>query len=75
MRALLAWVLAACASTNALGQSLPASVQLPTLQVFSVDTTVSVPDRGGMWLGSIGRRSEGRNEFAHGQGGRGVFGP
>ncbi|MGE0607881.1 MAG: hypothetical protein AB7O62_12375 [Pirellulales bacterium] len=47
----------------AAGQSLPASVQLPTLQVFTVDTTVSVPDRGGMWLGGIGRRREGRNEF------------
>jgi hypothetical protein len=27
------------------------SVQLPTYSSFSVSTTVSVPDRGGMWLG------------------------
>lgn len=31
------------------------TVQLPTVQVFSVDTTVSVPDGGGVALGGINR--------------------
>jgi hypothetical protein len=31
------------------------SVQLPTLSVFTVDTTVSVPDRGGIFSGGVGR--------------------
>lgn len=35
------------------------AVQLPTFQVFSVQTTVMVPDGGTMSLGSIGRGSMG----------------
>lgn len=45
------------------GQPLATTVQLPTFQVFTVDTTVSVPDRGGMWLGGIGGQRSGRNQF------------
>src|SRR5438094_9576110 len=37
-------------------QPLPAStVQLPTFSVFNVTTTVSVPDRGGIYLGGVDR--------------------
>lgn len=39
------------------------TVQQPTLAVFSVTTTVSVPDQGTVLLGGIKRLSEGRNEF------------
>lgn len=38
------------------------TVQLPTFNTFSVMTTVSVPDRGGAYLGGIGRAYSGRNE-------------
>jgi len=38
-------------------------VQLPTFQVISVATTVSVPDGGTVLLGGIKRLREGRNEF------------
>jgi hypothetical protein len=36
----------------------PTTVQLPTVQVFSVSTTVSVPDGGGVLLGGINRASD-----------------
>jgi general secretion pathway protein D len=39
------------------------TVQLPTLSVVSVNTTVSVPDGGTVLLGGIKRLSEGRTEF------------
>jgi general secretion pathway protein D len=39
------------------------TVQLPTFQVISVSTTVSVPDGGTVLLGGIKRLSEGRTEF------------
>jgi general secretion pathway protein D len=39
------------------------TVQLPTFQVITVNTTVSVPDGGTVLLGGIKRLSEGRNEF------------
>jgi hypothetical protein len=35
------------------------AVQLPTFRYFSVDTTVSVPDRGGVILGGVDRASSG----------------
>ncbi|MCG8449736.1 MAG: general secretion pathway protein GspD [Pirellulales bacterium] len=38
------------------------TVQLPTFEVISVSTTVSVPDGGTVLLGGIKRLSEGRNE-------------
>ena len=37
-------------------QQLPATtVQLPSFSIFSVNTTVSVPDSGGMYLGGVNR--------------------
>ncbi|MEM9657139.1 MAG: hypothetical protein AAF961_02150, partial [Planctomycetota bacterium] len=39
------------------------TVQLPTFQIISVSTTVSVPDGGTVLLGGIKRLQEGRNEF------------
>jgi general secretion pathway protein D len=39
------------------------TVQLPTFQVISVSTTVSVPDGGTVLLGGIKRLNEGRTEF------------
>ena len=39
------------------------TVQLPTFEVISVSTTVSVPDGGTVLLGGIKRLSEGRSEF------------
>jgi hypothetical protein len=38
-------------------------VQLPTYSFFSVNTTVTVPDRGSAALGGVNRAAEGRNEF------------
>jgi hypothetical protein len=41
-------------------QPLPATtVQLPSFSYFSVNTTVSVPDRGGAFLGGINRARDG----------------
>jgi general secretion pathway protein D len=39
------------------------TVQLPTFQVITVNTTVSVPDGGTVLLGGVKRLSEGRSEF------------
>lgn len=39
------------------------TVQLPTFEVITVNTTVSVPDGGTVLLGGIKRLSEGRTEF------------
>lgn len=39
-------------------------VQLPTFQFFTVNTSVSVPDRGGAYLGGVGRSSMGTQQFA-----------
>ena len=44
----------ATSATQAWGQA----VQLPTFQVFSVNTTVSVPDGGGALLGGINRAAD-----------------
>jgi hypothetical protein len=41
-------------------QPLPATtVQLPTFSYFTVNTTVSVPDRGGAYLGGVNRARDG----------------
>jgi hypothetical protein len=42
---------------------LPATVQLPSFSYFGVDTSVSVPDRGSMSLGGVGRSSTGSTAF------------
>jgi hypothetical protein len=39
---------------------VPTTVQLPTFSFFTVQTTVSVPDSGGMSLGGINRGGNGR---------------
>jgi len=39
------------------------TVQLPTFSFFSVGTTVSVPDRGSVYMGGVKRAATGRNEF------------
>ncbi len=47
---------------EAFGQQA-AAVQLPTISSFSVNTTVSVPDRGSVLLGGVHRAASGRSEF------------
>lgn len=42
---------------------LPATVQLPSFSYFGVDTSVSVPDRGSMSVGGVGRSSMGSTAF------------
>ena len=38
-------------------------IQQPVIQQFHVDTVVSVPDRGAMFLGGVGRNAGARNRF------------
>lgn len=45
-------------STGAVFAQAPTTVQLPVTQVFSVNTTVSVPDGGGALLGGINRAAD-----------------
>ena len=52
---LLVLLLSAILSNRAAGQI----VQLPTFQVFSIGTTVVIPDRGSMYLGGVNRASFG----------------
>ncbi len=47
------------AARTSSGQNV--TVQLPTFHVFSVATTVVVPDRGSMYLGGVNRASFGSN--------------
>ena len=51
-----------CGTATAFAQTPPAptTVQLPSFHVFTVQTTVSVPDRGGLALGGISRGADGR---------------
>lgn len=50
-------------ASTAMAQNAPASaVQLPTFGYNTVNTTVSVPDRGGAYMGGIKRSSSGRTE-------------
>jgi hypothetical protein len=53
---LAAALLGALMASSAFAQA----VQLPTFQFFSVQTTVSVPDRGGAYLGGVSRAASGR---------------
>lgn len=50
-------------ATTQAASSEGTTVQLPSFAIFSVATTVSVPDGGTVLLGGIKRLSEGRNEF------------
>jgi hypothetical protein len=52
----------ACSTALAQAQpqpQVPTTVQLPTFSFFTVQTTVSVPDSGGAYLGGIGRAADG----------------
>lgn len=52
-------LLAGCTiSAGQLFAQAPTTVQLPVIQVFSVNTTVSVPDGGGALLGGINRAGD-----------------
>lgn len=42
------------------------SVQLPRQNIFSVGTVVSVPDRGGAYLGGVKRAADGRSQYGFG---------
>jgi hypothetical protein len=60
--AVVAAVLGAGTSAWAQGQGqpqVPTTVQLPTFSFFTVQTTVSVPDSGGAYLGGIKRARDG----------------
>jgi hypothetical protein len=58
--AALGGLLAASGALAQQPQNLPATtVQLPSFSFFSVNTTVSVPDRGGMYLGGVNRARDG----------------
>jgi hypothetical protein len=46
-------------ATSAIAQQAPTTVQLPTFSFFTVSTSVSVPDRGGAYLGGINRARDG----------------
>lgn len=61
LSAALVCVLGAASPADA--QQNAVAVQLPTFSFFSVRTTVVVPDRGGAYLGSIGRASSGSSVF------------
>src|SRR5262245_60555586 len=60
---LAAVAMLASGSTLVCGQTpvppVPTTVQLPTFHVFTVQTTVSVPDRGGMSLVGMARGADG----------------
>jgi hypothetical protein len=56
MRSCTGILLALCMANQAAAQI---SVQLPTYSTFSVNTTVVVPDRSGMWIGGGGHSSIG----------------
>jgi hypothetical protein len=73
----LACLLASASFAQApVGQPLPGvptTVQLPTFSYFSVQTTVSVPDRGGMYLGGLNYGADGRSTRGFGPlGSRGI---
>ena len=58
-RCLLAGCVVSLSGSWAAAQTL----QLPTFQFFGVSTTVSVPDRGSMFLGGVNRSASGSNQF------------
>lgn len=58
-----AGLLAFVGVSSAMAQAPPATtVQLPTFSLFTVSTTVSVPDGGGVFLGGVNRAASGRIE-------------
>ncbi|HEX7378454.1 MAG TPA: hypothetical protein VF278_15150 [Pirellulales bacterium] len=65
MRISIVVVMSLCANDLASAQQ-PAVVQLPSVSTFGVNTSVSVPDRGSVSLGGVGRSSRGSNAFGPG---------
>jgi len=66
MKVRVAWLLASLllGTFAAKATAQPATtVQLPTFSFFSTATTVSVPDRGNVYMGGVNRAATGRNEF------------
>jgi hypothetical protein len=59
----LSMVCWAIVGASALAQQGATTVQLPTYSFFTVNTTVTVPDRGMAYLGGVNRAASGRNEF------------
>ena len=59
----LSLALAMILAGSAVAQRQGSAVQLPTFSMFGLGTTVSVPDRGSVYLGGINRAATGRNEF------------
>lgn len=59
---LIAFTLSLSAAVPALAQA-PTTVQLPSYSTFGASTTVSVPDRGRVSLGGVGRSSSGSTAF------------
>src|SRR5687768_5971375 len=58
--AVFGWLLVqSIAYSQAPPPNAPTTVQLPTFSFFTVQTTVSVPDSGGAYLGGIGRGADG----------------
>ena len=55
-------VLSGLGAGTASGQQ-STTVQLPTYSFFSTNTTVTVPDRGSVYLGGVKRAASGMNEF------------
>jgi len=58
-----------CCIGNSHAQVQNITVQLPTYNVFGVSTTVSVPDRGSIYLGGVNRSRLGRRSRATSAGG------
>lgn len=66
MRTSLAFVMLLAGASSAMAQQV--TVQQPQVQVFEVDTVVSVPDRGRAFLGGVNSAATGRTS------GRGLTG-
>jgi hypothetical protein len=62
-RSHLALAVAITLVSTSMAQAQATTVQLPTFNVFTTTTTVSVPDRGGVLLGGVNRGAQGSNEF------------
>ncbi len=61
--ACLSLALVGIGAGSASAQQPGTAVQLPTFSFFGVNTTVSVPDRGSVYMGGVNRAASARNEF------------
>jgi hypothetical protein len=59
MKCGLTAIVGVIASLACISSACAQAVQLPTFRYFSVQTTVSVPDRGGVMMGGVDRASSG----------------